>query len=85
MKNQMSEWMHQMAVCLQAKQVSVDQLVAASGEMQQLVNLASLSDSLDYLADAMQHFGDNQHTRHSALVNALPVLVYNSDSSGRQP
>ena len=73
--------MHQMAVCLQAKPVSVDQLVTASGDTQRLVNLASLSDSLDYLADAMQHFGDSQHTRHSALVTPLPMLVYDSDSS----
>lgn len=48
--------------------MSVDQLVAASGNTQRLVNLASLSDSLDYLADAMQHFGDGHHTRNSALV-----------------
>ena len=66
------------------KPVNVAQLVAASGDMQRLVNLATLSDSLDYLADAMQHFGDSQHTRHSALVAILPVpeapCVGNNDS-----
>ena len=69
---------YKMAGWLQAKPVSVDQLVAASGNMQRLVNLATLSDSLDYLADAMQHFGDSQHTRRSALVTSLPVPAFDS-------
>lgn len=53
--------------------MSADQLVAAAGDTQRLVNLATLSDSLDYLADAIQHFGDGHHTRTSALVCALPA------------
>ena len=40
----------------------------AGGNMQRLVNLASLCDSLDYLADAMKHFGDHPNTRQSPLV-----------------
>lgn len=77
MKDQTSKRMkEEMGGWLQMKPVSVAQLVAASGDMQRLVNLATLSDSLDYLADAMQHFGDSQHTRHSALVACLPVPVF---------
>ena len=39
--------------------------------MHHLVNLATLSDSLDYLADAIQHFGDSQQPRQSAGVSLV--------------
>ena len=50
--------------------------------MHRLVNLASLADSLDYLADAIQHFGDSQQPRQSAqvgchgLISILAVSMY---------
>ena len=71
---------------LQVKPVHVDQLVMASGDTQRLVNLATLSDSLDYLADAMQHFGDGQQARHSAQVGppSIPLYIIIT-ASGRQP
>ncbi|DBA83817.1 TPA: hypothetical protein ACH3X1_006340 [Trebouxia sp. C0004] len=53
----------------QVKPVREDQLVSASGDMHRLVNLATLSDSLDYLADAIQHFGDSQQPRQSAVAS----------------
>ncbi|KAL0041965.1 hypothetical protein WJX79_010411 [Trebouxia sp. C0005] len=53
----------------QVKPVREDQLVSASGDMHRLVNLATLSDSLDYLADAIQHFGDSQQPRQSAAAS----------------
>ena len=69
-----------MAGWLQVKPVGVERLVAASGDTQRLVNLASLSDSVGYLADAMQHFGDSDchHTRNSALVRPSPVPLHDS-------
>lgn len=44
-----------------------------SGSAQRLIDLATLSDSLDYLADAMQHFGDGQHARQLPLVRPLAL------------
>lgn len=44
--------------------------MSASGDMHRLVNLASLADSLEYLADAIQHFGDSQQPRQSAQVRS---------------
>ncbi len=52
----------------QVKPMREDQLVSGSGDMHKIVNLATLSDSLDYLADAIQHFGDSQQPRQSATV-----------------
>ena len=50
--------------------------MSASGDMHRLVNLATLSDSLDYLADAIQHFGDSQQPRQSASVSlTLSLLI----------
>ena len=49
--------------------------MSASGDMHRLVNLASLADSLEYLADAIQHFGDSQQARQSALVGCAGLTI----------
>ena len=52
-----------------------DQLVSGLGDMHQLVNLAALADSLDYLADAIQHFGDSQQPRKPAMVCPAQLIA----------
>jgi hypothetical protein len=64
-----------MCECMQVKPVREDQLVSVSGDMHRLVNLATLSDSLDYLADAIQHFGESQQPRQSAAVSLVHMTT----------
>ena len=52
--------------------------MSASGDMHRLVNLASLADSLEYLADAIQHFGDSQQPRQPALVGRACLTTISS-------
>lgn len=44
----------------QVQPVRDHQLISSHGDVQVLVNLATLSDSLEYLAEAIQHSGSNQ-------------------------
>ncbi|KAL3138889.1 hypothetical protein ABBQ32_005714 [Trebouxia sp. C0010 RCD-2024] len=68
----------------QVRPVQVDQLVTASGDMQRLVNLASLCDSLDYLADAMQHFGEGQQQAHHSTLGSMGPQAAAGSYTGRR-
>ena len=54
---------------LQVKPVREDQLMSGTGDVKRLINLAALSDSLDYLADAIHRFGDSQQPQSQVQVS----------------
>ena len=51
------------------KPVREEQLMSGSGDMSRLINLAALSDSLDYLADAIHRFGDTKQPQSPVRVS----------------
>ena len=48
-----------------------EQLISSQGDMQRLVGLAALSDSLQYLADAIQQSGSSQHSTQVSIGQSL--------------
>ena len=53
----------------QVQPVQEDQLMTASGNVTSIVSLAALSESLDYLADAIHCFGDSRKPKTNAQVS----------------